>query len=214
MAQVWSQVESAIEEISIAEVTYERTLKNEDTRTRIKWSVHHRSDFTTTRPVKLFSTLALLLVLQLSSTQVRSRLYCHQFSLLLINLLSVSSSASSAHPQWSTKCSFGAASVSSFHYLPSSLTVLAGIAVRIWQLGLEMRPFFGRSSLWAYPVFAGVGASFGYWMQGVERRQVAALTERKEALLEMRRRRAERAGKTTGTTEGEDASHAGLVVTS
>ncbi|KAK6593297.1 NADH2 dehydrogenase subunit 14K [Botrytis cinerea] len=50
-----------------------------------------------------------------------------------------------------------------------------GLAVRAWQLGLEMRPFFSRQSLWVYPVFGGVGASFGYWMQGVESRQQAIL---------------------------------------
>lgn len=69
---------------------------------------------------------------------------------------------------------------------------MTGIAVRAWQLGLEMRPFFNRSSLWAYPVFAACGASFGYWMQGVDERQTAILMERKQAILEKRARRAER----------------------
>lgn len=57
-----------------------------------------------------------------------------------------------------------------------------------------MRPFFGREALWVYPLFAGVGGSFGYWMQGVESRQVAVLQERKAMLLEKRKRRAEREG--------------------
>lgn len=67
-----------------------------------------------------------------------------------------------------------------------------GVAVRFWQLGLEMRPFFNRGSLWAYPVFAGVGASFGYWLQGVDERQTAVLEERKQMILEKRARKAAR----------------------
>jgi hypothetical protein len=57
---------------------------------------------------------------------------------------------------------------------------------------MEMRPFFAKSSLAAYPIFMGCGAAFGYWLQGVEQRQIAMLNERKERLLEKRRRRAER----------------------
>ncbi|KAL7625069.1 hypothetical protein AAE478_004283 [Parahypoxylon ruwenzoriense] len=67
-----------------------------------------------------------------------------------------------------------------------------GVAVRFWQLGLEMRPFFNRGSLWAYPVFAGVGASFGYWLQGVDERQRSTLEERKQGILEKRARKAAR----------------------
>ncbi|OTB07783.1 hypothetical protein M426DRAFT_317681 [Hypoxylon sp. CI-4A] len=67
-----------------------------------------------------------------------------------------------------------------------------GIAVRFWQLGLEMRPFFNRGSLWAYPIFGGVGASFGYWLQGVDERQTAVLEERKQIILEKRARKAAR----------------------
>ncbi|APA10783.1 hypothetical protein SS1G_03589 [Sclerotinia sclerotiorum 1980 UF-70] len=69
-----------------------------------------------------------------------------------------------------------------------------GLAVRAWQLGLEMRPFFNRQSLWVYPVFGGVGASFGYWMQGVENRQQSILGARRTAILEKRARRKEREG--------------------
>ena len=69
---------------------------------------------------------------------------------------------------------------------------MVGLAVRVWQLGLEMRPFFNKESLWAYPVFAGAGASFGYWLQGVEDRQMKILGARRTSLLEKRARRAER----------------------
>jgi hypothetical protein len=55
-----------------------------------------------------------------------------------------------------------------------------------------MRPFFNRGSLWAYPVFAGVGGSFGYWLQGVDERQTAMLEERKQTILEKRARKAAR----------------------
>jgi len=72
------------------------------------------------------------------------------------------------------------------------IQVTEGLAVRIWQLGLEMRPFFNKESLWAYPVFAGAGASFGYWMMGVENRQQAILSARRASLLEKRQKRAER----------------------
>ncbi|KAG5976347.1 hypothetical protein E4U55_007349 [Claviceps digitariae] len=69
-----------------------------------------------------------------------------------------------------------------------------GLAVRFWQVGIEMRPFFNKSSLWAYPVYAAGGASFGYWLQGVDDRQSAMLQERKAMLLEKRKRMAEREG--------------------
>jgi hypothetical protein len=67
-----------------------------------------------------------------------------------------------------------------------------GIATRCVQLGIEMRPFFQRGSLWVYTLFAGVGGSFGYWMKGVEDRQMKMLQQRKEIIIEKRRRRAER----------------------
>ncbi|KAL2266507.1 hypothetical protein VTJ83DRAFT_5859 [Remersonia thermophila] len=65
-----------------------------------------------------------------------------------------------------------------------------GMVVRFWQLGIEMRPFFHRKLLWGYPVFGAVGASFGYWLQGVDERQTKMLEERKAAILEKRARRA------------------------
>ena len=52
-----------------------------------------------------------------------------------------------------------------------------------------MRPLFGRSYLWTYPVYAAVGGSFGYWLTGVESRQLAVLEERKQRLLEKRAKR-------------------------
>jgi len=67
-----------------------------------------------------------------------------------------------------------------------------GLAVRAWQLGLEMRPFFNKESLWAYPLFGGVGASFGWWLQGVDNRQQTILGARRMAILEKRERRAQR----------------------
>ncbi|KAK2603456.1 hypothetical protein QQS21_004316 [Conoideocrella luteorostrata] len=67
-----------------------------------------------------------------------------------------------------------------------------GLAVRFWQVGIEMRPFFNKSSLWAYPAYALGGASFGYWLQGVDDKQSAMLSERKAFLLEKRKRKVER----------------------
>jgi hypothetical protein len=52
-----------------------------------------------------------------------------------------------------------------------------------------MRPFFNKESLWAWPVFALCGGSFGYWLQGVDQGQRATLQARKELLLERRARR-------------------------
>ncbi|PVH97545.1 hypothetical protein DM02DRAFT_616494 [Periconia macrospinosa] len=52
-----------------------------------------------------------------------------------------------------------------------------------------MRPLFNRESLWVYPVFAGIGGSFGYWLMGVEQRQYKMLADRRDALLEKRARR-------------------------
>ncbi|KAI9698772.1 MAG: hypothetical protein M1836_003882 [Candelina mexicana] len=78
-----------------------------------------------------------------------------------------------------------------------------GVAVRLWQLGLEMRPFFNKESLWVYPLFAAVGGSFGYWLMGVESRQMKILADRRTSLLEKRRRRAEREGLPDKVEEGK-----------
>ncbi|OIW29611.1 hypothetical protein CONLIGDRAFT_631691 [Coniochaeta ligniaria NRRL 30616] len=74
-----------------------------------------------------------------------------------------------------------------------------GIATRAWQLGIEMRPLFLRQSLWVYPLFGGVGASFGYWLEGIDQKQTAILEERKKTILEKRARRSE---KEVGTATG------------
>jgi len=55
-----------------------------------------------------------------------------------------------------------------------------------------MRPLFNKESLWVYPVFAGIGGSFGYWLMGVEQRHFKMLAERRDALIEKRARRRER----------------------
>ena len=75
--------------------------------------------------------------------------------------------------------------------------------MRFWQLGIEMRPLFNPQSLWVYPVYAGIGGSVGYWLMGVEQRQVAFLNERRDALLEKRRRRALREGVAVESETGE-----------
>lgn len=75
----------------------------------------------------------------------------------------------------------------------------AGIAVRLWQLGIEMRPMFAKESLWVYPLFAGIGGSFGYWLQGVDNRQLKMLAQRREAIMEKRRRRDANEGKVEET---------------
>lgn len=70
-----------------------------------------------------------------------------------------------------------------------------------------MRPLFNRSSLWVYPVYATIGGSVGYWLTGVEARQVDFLNKRREALMEKRRRRAEREGMSGGGVLPGDDSH-------
>ncbi|KZL82051.1 nadh2 dehydrogenase subunit 14k, partial [Colletotrichum incanum] len=67
-----------------------------------------------------------------------------------------------------------------------------GFAVRFWQMGIEMRPFFNKESLWAYPAYMLGGGSFGYWLQGVDDKQTSILNERKSILLEKRARAAAR----------------------
>jgi len=65
-----------------------------------------------------------------------------------------------------------------------------------------MRPFFYRQGLFAYPIYGLVGASFGYWLQGMEDNQMRYLGETRDRLIEKRRRRAEREGGfNNGTTQ-------------
>ena len=66
-----------------------------------------------------------------------------------------------------------------------------------------MRPFFNKESLWVYPLFATVGGSFGYWLEGVESRQLKMLAERKQMLMDKRRRRAEREASEPGLSKVE-----------
>lgn len=61
------------------------------------------------------------------------------------------------------------------------------------RLGIEMRPLITKRSWIHYPIYGGSGASFGYWLMGVEERQQAMLAARRESLLEKRARRAKRA---------------------
>ena len=73
-----------------------------------------------------------------------------------------------------------------------------------------MKPLFYRRELWLYPLYAAVGGSFGYWLQGASDRHDAMLQERKEMLLEKRRRRAEReALATQAISAHEEAAAAG-----
>ncbi|KAF2664297.1 hypothetical protein BT63DRAFT_460602 [Microthyrium microscopicum] len=81
-----------------------------------------------------------------------------------------------------------------------------GVAVRLWQLGIEMVPVLARDRLWVYPLYASVGASFGYWLEGVSKRQDRILLERKEQLLEKRRRLQP---KPTGDSSADDIMAAG-----
>jgi hypothetical protein len=54
---------------------------------------------------------------------------------------------------------------------------------------MEMRPLFNKSSLYVYPIYATIGGTFGFWLQGIESRQLKLLSDRRDALLEKRRRR-------------------------
>jgi hypothetical protein len=74
-----------------------------------------------------------------------------------------------------------------------------------------MRPFFNKESLWVYPLFATIGGSFGYWLEGVESRQLKILADRKEKLLEKRRRRAERDAKESATVGMSKVEEGGVL---
>ncbi|KAI9651821.1 MAG: hypothetical protein M1831_007571 [Alyxoria varia] len=70
-----------------------------------------------------------------------------------------------------------------------------------------MRPLFNRQSLWVYPIFASIGGGIGYWLTGVEQRNMAILNEKREKLLQKRIRRAQAEGR-TWTGSGMDRSGA------
>ena len=73
-----------------------------------------------------------------------------------------------------------------------------------------MRHPFTRNALWAYPVFAAFGGSFGYWLNGVEQRQMKHLADRRNSLLEKRARRAEREAAAAGEN-GDKAEQSGIL---
>jgi hypothetical protein len=89
----------------------------------------------------------------------------------------------------------------------SPLIKYTGIAVRAYQLGIELRPMFAKqSNLWLYPVYAAIGGGFGFWLEGLGVSHNKMLQERKESLLEKRRRKlereqAERESGSTGQTQ-------------
>ena len=60
-------------------------------------------------------------------------------------------------------------------------------------------------------MFAGIGGSFGYWMKGVEDRQLKMLAQRKQIVIEKRRRRAEREERETGPMEVSDVEGAAVL---
>lgn len=71
----------------------------------------------------------------------------------------------------------------------------------MWALGIEMRPLITKRGLFlVYPIYAGIGGSFGYWLQGVEQNQDKVIADRRDRLLEKRKRRDEREGKVSGET--------------
>ncbi len=67
-----------------------------------------------------------------------------------------------------------------------------------------MKPILNMEDAWAWPVFGGAGASFGYWLQTVESSQKEVLDERRTSLLAKRARRAER--EKASLEEGGDAA--------
>ncbi|KAI5816965.1 hypothetical protein BZA77DRAFT_311455 [Pyronema omphalodes] len=63
-----------------------------------------------------------------------------------------------------------------------------GGLVRMWQLGIEMRPIWSKQTAIGYPIFMTIAGGVGYYLKGVEERQDALLEERKQKLLEKRAR--------------------------
>jgi hypothetical protein len=81
-----------------------------------------------------------------------------------------------------------------------------GTGVRLWQLGIEMRPLFHKRTWIGYPIFASISGAFGYYLEGVEERQQKILEARKQRLLEKRARAKEAWGET-----GEENAAAALL---
>jgi len=69
-----------------------------------------------------------------------------------------------------------------------------GAGVRLWQLGIEMRPLFHKRTWIGYPIFASISGAFGYYIEGMEERQQKILEARKQRLLEKRARAKETLG--------------------
>jgi hypothetical protein len=75
-----------------------------------------------------------------------------------------------------------------------------------------MRPLIStHSRMWLYPLYATIGGGVGYWLEGVQWRQDKVMAQKKELLLEKRRRRLERdqAGKREGASAEEEVILAG-----
>lgn len=62
-------------------------------------------------------------------------------------------------------------------------------------------------------MYAGIGGSFGYWLLGVEQRQVSFLQGRRDGLLEKRRRRAQREGLPEDILNEDEPGKTGLGLT-
>ena len=57
-----------------------------------------------------------------------------------------------------------------------------------------MRPFISYHSAWVYGAYGAIGGGVGYWLTGVEERQMKWLSDKRDALIEKRKRRAAREG--------------------
>jgi hypothetical protein len=77
-----------------------------------------------------------------------------------------------------------------------------------------MRPFLYREGLWIYPVYGAVGASFGYWITGVDQAQTKVLAERKEAILAKRARWALKEKELGATEAAREAAAGGAAIAS
>ncbi|CAE6393892.1 unnamed protein product [Rhizoctonia solani] len=55
-----------------------------------------------------------------------------------------------------------------------------GVAARAWQLGIQKRNLFQTPG--AYLLSGGVFGAIGYWLVGVEERQVELITQKRKEL--------------------------------